>query len=264
MEKLSLVGKLAELLAVVERVPKSGYNDFHKYHYATEADIVSAVRVGMSERGLILVPDVQEMTWREAGVTRDGKAKDPICTLKVKFTVYDGSETLSFIAYGEGQDGGDKAVYKAMTGATKYALLKLFLIPTGDDPEHAAGDHSRNTGQESPRLRGRDYRPAPKVTAPVEEIGRPERPQTAPEDHQAESEALFANPEGSEREFLEKAVERKANEHKLTQPERKSLADSYLKGKGSKAAATDDLNKLYGFLMDPVAVADWRKERSRG
>jgi hypothetical protein len=36
---------------------------------------------------------------------------------------------------GEGQDAGDKAVYKAMTGALKYCLLKTFLIPTGDDPE---------------------------------------------------------------------------------------------------------------------------------
>lgn len=36
---------------------------------------------------------------------------------------------------GEGMDTGDKAIYKAITGAQKYVLMKTFLIPTGDDPE---------------------------------------------------------------------------------------------------------------------------------
>jgi hypothetical protein len=36
---------------------------------------------------------------------------------------------------GAGTDSGDKAPYKAMTGASKYAELLSFLIPTGDDPE---------------------------------------------------------------------------------------------------------------------------------
>jgi hypothetical protein len=30
---------------------------------------------------------------------------------------------------------GDKGIYKAITGANKYALLKPFLLETGDDPE---------------------------------------------------------------------------------------------------------------------------------
>ncbi len=34
--------------------------------------------------------------------------------------------------------GGDKGIYKAMTGGLKYALLSLFLIPTTDDPERDA------------------------------------------------------------------------------------------------------------------------------
>jgi hypothetical protein len=36
---------------------------------------------------------------------------------------------------GQGLDVGDKAPYKAMTGALKYALLQSFLLATGDDPE---------------------------------------------------------------------------------------------------------------------------------
>ena len=36
---------------------------------------------------------------------------------------------------GEGLDRGDKAGYKAYTGAVKYFLANTFLVPTGDDPE---------------------------------------------------------------------------------------------------------------------------------
>src|SRR5688572_13128409 len=52
----SLVTKLAEVMALVHRVPKRGRNEFHKYDYATEADIVEAVRGGLAERGVLLVP----------------------------------------------------------------------------------------------------------------------------------------------------------------------------------------------------------------
>jgi hypothetical protein len=43
-------------------------------------------------------------------------------------------EELTVRVAGEGADAGDKAPYKAMTGALKYALLQSFLLATGDDP----------------------------------------------------------------------------------------------------------------------------------
>ncbi len=110
-------------------------NAFHKYNYATEAAIVAAVRKEMAARSLLLVPNVKSVEWT-AIQTSAGKP-ERLCTLMVTFTVHDGENgtTLGFDVLGQGQDSGDKASYKAMTGATKYALLKLFLIPTGHDPE---------------------------------------------------------------------------------------------------------------------------------
>lgn len=133
----SLVSKLAEVMGEIERIPKSGRNAFHGYDYATEADIVSAVRAGMSARGVMLLPSVDKTEWREVP-GKSGPKK--IVTLTVRFTLHDGEsgEKLEFTTLGEGEDQGDKATYKALTGAVKYALLKLFLIPTGDDPEQEA------------------------------------------------------------------------------------------------------------------------------
>jgi len=56
----------------------------------------------------------------------------------VTWQITDGEtgEFVNFQSVGSGSDSTDKAVYKAMTGALKYALLLGFLIPTGDDPEN--------------------------------------------------------------------------------------------------------------------------------
>ncbi|RKH05039.1 ERF family protein [Corallococcus carmarthensis] len=166
----SLVRKLAEVMGEVERVPKSGRNDFHRYDYATEADIVSAVRKAMADRALMLIPSVVKTEWRE--VERNKGGKDRIATLTVRFTLTDGDsgEERSFEVLGEGQDQGDKATYKALTGAVKYALLKLFLIPTGDDPEddgQGQSQQSQRGSQQRPRQAMDDGPPPQRTGAPA-------------------------------------------------------------------------------------------------
>jgi hypothetical protein len=190
-EKRSLVRKLAEVTATVDRVAKSGRNDFHKYDYATEADIAAAVRHGMAERHLALFPDTEDAKFEDIG-TKNGTQR--MCTAKVRFTVEDGEsgETRSFVVYGQGQDAGDKAFYKALTGAEKYALLKLFMIPTGDDPEAESppAKEQAEKGQLAPQgasraqavaqqLKARDA--APTEAAPVVSLRPPSAETEAPE-----------------------------------------------------------------------------------
>ena len=57
-EKPSLTRKLADVMAAVERIPKNGRNEFHKYDYATEADIVAAIRGELASRGVMLIPSI--------------------------------------------------------------------------------------------------------------------------------------------------------------------------------------------------------------
>lgn len=45
-------------------------------------------------------------------------------------------ESLIFYGLGDGLDKGDKACGKAVTYAIKYALMKGFKIPSGDDPDY--------------------------------------------------------------------------------------------------------------------------------
>lgn len=132
----SLVRKLANVMGAFDRVAKNGVNQFFKYSYATEADVTSAVRGAMAEQGVMMITTLEKIEWSEVA-TAQGK-KEKLCTASFLFTLLDADSDakIELRNIGQGQDGGDKAFYKATTGAVKYALLKLFLIPTGDDPEN--------------------------------------------------------------------------------------------------------------------------------
>jgi hypothetical protein len=112
-------------------VAKTGRNDFHGYDYATEADVVESVRPHMVANGLMLIPHVDTVNQDQHGNTN----------IIVNYRLYHVSgDFIEFNVAAAGNDKnrngvGDKGIYKAMTGASKYALLKLFSLATGDDPE---------------------------------------------------------------------------------------------------------------------------------
>ena len=64
------------------------------------------------------------------------------------FTDVDTGDEITTKVAGQGLDAGDKAPYKAMTGALKYALLQSFLLATGDDPEEERINHASGNGSE--------------------------------------------------------------------------------------------------------------------
>ncbi|TFJ92169.1 ERF family protein [Lentibacillus salicampi] len=148
MNEKSLIKKLAHVMKQVQYIEKKGWNSFNKYKYATESDVQEKVREELADQNVIMLPDVVEHSTREH-INRKNHT-EYIATVKVKFTFFDGDsgETIEIHSAGEGQDAGDKAVYKAITGAQKYALMKAFMIPTGDDPEGDNGVDERNNQQQ--------------------------------------------------------------------------------------------------------------------
>lgn len=132
---MSLYSKLADVMGEIGYVEKRGRNEFHGYSYATEADLVDAVRSKLAERNVVMIPSLTNVSERPI---KTAKGKDStLTTARIAFTFCDGDsgETHSADWAGAGDDPADKGLYKAMTGAAKYFLMKSFLIPTGDDPE---------------------------------------------------------------------------------------------------------------------------------
>ena len=138
MSESSLIKKLAAVMKAVERIPKHGRNTFHNYDYATEADIVAAVRTELANRNVMCLPAIVNREREPVG------EKGSVLThLDMTFTFVDGDSGEREMCpwLGAGTDKEDKGAYKAMTGGEKYFLLKTFLIPTGDDPDQDAETH---------------------------------------------------------------------------------------------------------------------------
>lgn len=144
----SLVAKLTEVMASIDRIEKRGYNAHFDYNYPLEADVLDAVRAQLAERHVLVLPEVLSQR-------REGK----LTFASMRFTFIDGDsdERLPLLWEGQGDDNADKGIWKAITGSVKYFLLKAFLIPTGDDPEATDGD-----GQKTRRpIKKTPVRPAP-------------------------------------------------------------------------------------------------------
>ena len=113
-------------------LPKGAHNDYDNYDYFSEAQYKELFTELFSKHGVELIIDESDYG------TFDGTDKQPFgrvvtlaCTLIDIDTGY--SETSRHT--GEGLDRGDKAGYKATTGAIKKFLSSTFLVATKDDPE---------------------------------------------------------------------------------------------------------------------------------
>ena len=121
-----LYAKLAEAIAEVEHVAKDGTNEHFRYRYTSAEEIYRQLREPLLKRGLVFVPSVASIA-----------DANGLMSIRYKMRIIDAEsgEVLEADWIGEGRDQGDKASYKAATGAAKTWLRHLFMLPADDDPE---------------------------------------------------------------------------------------------------------------------------------
>jgi hypothetical protein len=137
---------LHEVMGKVAYVQKDATNDFHKYRYVSEMKLLDALRPAMVDVGLMLIPSFESGALDHATGNTD---------IIMSYTLMHKSgavwpEKIRVPGCGNDKNSkgiGDKGVYKAMTGANKYLLFKLFQIATGDDPEVDAAPQQAATKQ---------------------------------------------------------------------------------------------------------------------
>lgn len=174
-EGKKLVAKLAEVMASVTHVPKSGVNEAQGYNYARDADVLGAIRKGLAERKIFVTHKITDLKWRQ---TQGRNGPINVATVYLTCTAHDGEtgESMEIASSaGEGMDHGDKQVPKAITGAMKSAMLKAFLIPTGEDPE---ADSATDRDAATPPPAGGQSRPAP--PAPQQQRQTPAQQSSGP------------------------------------------------------------------------------------
>jgi hypothetical protein len=166
----SLIGKLASVMAEISRVKKNGVNSFQRYNYATEADLVEEVRQKLGSRGVFIFTEIDEVTERDTGRKTQSGVSLKITRVKARHTFRDADsdESFSLVSYGEGEDGSDKGIYKALTGAVKYFISKNFLMSTGDDPENDEAEHKAEAKAKARTPEAPRYNEPPPPPEPME------------------------------------------------------------------------------------------------
>jgi len=136
-QELNLREKFAEVRRRLGYVQKRGHNERHNYSYVMAADLAGAVGDILAELGVVMIPQLQSISTE---TPRSSSERIARIVMNYRFVDTKSGEELTVRVAGEGTDPGDKAPYKAMTGALKYALLQSFLLATGDDPEDERAD----------------------------------------------------------------------------------------------------------------------------
>jgi ERF superfamily len=148
--------RIAMVIKYVGWISKRGENKFNNYKYVIADDIIATLRPILDFYGLRV-----SFSEKPGSVQIDSTlktAKGEPCTgaavtLIMKITdvsspqgVAEFSETSGYAV-----DKGDKALFKAKTGARKYGYIEAFELSIGDDPEdHGIADQGRQ-GQQDPR-----------------------------------------------------------------------------------------------------------------
>ncbi|MDJ0649603.1 MAG: ERF family protein [Xenococcaceae cyanobacterium MO_188.B19] len=156
--KAELFKKLLSVQKNLKPVAESGKNTFQKYKYATSIDVLEPVKKTCNEFGLFIYLDVVDSQ------IEPGRATCKICLTVVDC---DSGESVSIAAFGHAEDWshkenrptGDKAIYKAITGATKYAVRAMFVLPSSDDPENSRDSNNYSSAKKQSTV----YRPSPKT-----------------------------------------------------------------------------------------------------
>ena len=140
--------KFVEVMRECSHVAKNGTNEFHRYKYATAADVLEKVNASLTKHGIasVVTPNLLSM---QQVTTAKGNVEQ-LATVEVVITLIDSEsgETLTLKGLGSGQDPSDKSVAKAQTMALKYCYLNSLAIATNDDPE--ADRHTDEIMQPTP------------------------------------------------------------------------------------------------------------------
>lgn len=132
---------LRQMLKEKGILKREGNNTFDNYKYFSEAQYKQLFTELFSVAKLELsFTELEYATFEGSEKQANGRMPK----LEFKLTDVETGFYESTVITGEGIDKGDKAGYKAYTGAIKYYLANTFLVATGDDPENESPQETMN------------------------------------------------------------------------------------------------------------------------
>ena len=143
MEKLNLYQKIQAVGNEIRNIEKGLTVGSGSYSYKAvgDLDVTLAVKDAEEKYKLVSIPVKQELINSEIVRTHKKDGTDSLTfvdTIKMTLRIVDTEDTTQFIeveSFGKGIDSGDKGFGKASTYARKCALLNVYKIASGEDPD---------------------------------------------------------------------------------------------------------------------------------
>ena len=130
-----IAGKLVLIMSECSHVAKDGFNDFHKYKYASASGVLEAVNAALVKHKVASVVTPNIISSFDVTNAKGNIEHQVTVGCNILLIDSESGESIDLYGIGTGQDAGDKAVMKAETAAIKYAYMLSMAISTGDDPE---------------------------------------------------------------------------------------------------------------------------------
>lgn len=170
----SIIQKVSSDKRLVPDLMKS--ENGNNFRAISESAILEAISPVLEENNIYYEVEVKEshLDIKEAYGSK-GKKLQFIATITIKLSFYNycyKDVLASTEAVGMGIDDNDKAMGKAYTYAIKYALLKLFRLRYGDDPDFEA---SKPLHTEKPKEEKKEKIEAPKEDKKLKSAGKAQK-----------------------------------------------------------------------------------------
>jgi len=130
---MTIEDRLLAVMREIKGIEKNRKNEEQGWVYRGIDDVYNELHGLFAKHGILIIPEVLGYKTKEREVMRrDGRKSIAVhIYVQVKYNFIDESGDRTFTTMsGEGIDTGDKGLYKALSGAQKYLLLQMFLIPT--------------------------------------------------------------------------------------------------------------------------------------
>ena len=162
---LNIYQRLNEVRKAVAYIQKDKQVKGQGYMAVTHDAVTAAVREHLIAHGVIIVPSLVESEVKDTGTTTSSGV--PIIRLEARYDIAfinaeSPDDRVTVRMESHALDQGDKAPGKAISYATKYAMLKLFSIETGEQEEErtpAKGNGKILTGTITPNSGAMDNVP---------------------------------------------------------------------------------------------------------
>jgi hypothetical protein len=140
----NLVAAINQVMREVKSIEKNSTvgTGQSAFNAVSDKDVKLQIGQAMERAGLAIIPtSIEPLATIErfevseqwgSGPAKLKRKKDVFTEVKTKYLLmHESGEKIEFAGYGHGTDPADKSAGKATTYALKYALLYLFMVPTG-------------------------------------------------------------------------------------------------------------------------------------